>query len=1492
MVVATRAMKWKEIVDEENSEHEEDDVDEVDDIVRATALTSATLNYNTSDEMTVRPLHTVATNQPIYSDDFRGNFNLHILLNDLYNVLKRKYRKHSGSLQQNLLQHFVGQVDTPAVPLLFPESNVLPTTFWCLKNNSPIGSMDQETLSSTGQGKAIRSLRSKKDLIRIRLRDHDLTFGCLHVNIHYLFDLHLNDKLNRSSSAMVFKRGLEHLAESKTLNEVCDDGALPFGQYDSNVRVRELAALTKKYTWRYWVTLTCNEKKIPGLRKIMEAIQQNVMKDVEDETYGRLYDANLTIINRCWMRFVKLFLEYMAESPDQLFGPVRHIFARLEFQSKSSAGNKAHVHIGIALFDEPLAETLSRVSCNPLAVFHDENFGVDKESLLEKGIINDESEFEPLCQLYTNLSTHDCNKAGGRCLKRRNKDGELICRVPSHPNSRLYTFECKENLYSHEMLERLCRIGMAEKMDEEVDESVGNKISVTDERLRGGRFHYPTIKPPTYLPTIPIFQLALGSCVNVAVCDLRFATSYLLKYHVGKESHGGDVKIKETCNENEVNVGNSDDTNIKISGQKIIKEKMEENKPNEALQATEIGLFEIITYLENIPYTYSTVKFVHMSTLPPEYRVWRTKSAMEETSRFYGSTAGQSPFVTGRLGSEIPRWRRFTTNQINHANEYSRSTLQFTNTERFNIRPPELLFVNKLQLYHEIFTYCGKQKKSEISAEALNDPLVDACGSRIKIRKSGITKLSAYLHSMDRCGEYAENERSEESVTFIAEVLNKIKIEENKEEKPFTKRFVDLNECNEAIAVCTTVYPNRAINFIYSLIITLGRYETELDVFSGITSFKEAFQRVGLVADAQSTTEEDAIRIFKMYMDEQGLALPIGRNRFERTSKKAEQKIKGVFLDTEDLFDNIPPITELAVRQEAEDNIKKVEGERRKTLVETLFTALTNSGMANLPTSQQVIQATLLNPVSRWFPNDFYEEVQNGNFSNELLTFLPRAVGQTEESAKEQIQTLMKVYGALKNYKTFDPNVTHHKFPALIGPPGTGKTFLMEVFTYLALSEGFNCCIMALTSERARALGGCHIHELYPMEVTHGREKSTELSYTNLVRKLKRNGQKMVLLQRNDVFLIEEAGLISAEIFAILDSAMREINNIDSPFGGKFLMISGDPLQLPPPQGMPFWTSIHIIPSFKVHTLKEYVRAAGDPLLQEVLSLMRNERLSHEELERIIEIVKQECNFVGDWKDIPNDAMRVVSTRKAEQVVINEFLESKRNEPGVEIKVFAGASEVTSGQSWSLANRSEVTRISKHVLEPEELQIFKGEVMRLTYNKTHGSIKFSQGQLCIVEEIVGEPNEDEAAVVVRIIPPGVRIYNNANQTWPTVTLKRQYSQEISLSQTIHGRRFQLPLRYYKANTIHRIMGETCAAVATEINNHDHEKRHLRLWEKSQILVLLSRVRELSSLYFVGGQYENDCNYKRDANKKRCLAISYPDHVATCSRPNANIHFAQ
>nr|XP_039257388.1 uncharacterized protein LOC120334012 [Styela clava] len=1397
-----------------------------------------------NDESLSDPLHTLSTNLPSFTEK-SAIFPLHFLLNDTFQVLKRCVRRRKNARSHNILHHFAGNSDSTIVSLLFPEAQILPTTFWGMKNNSPVGAMHQAHLCNSKRSCTCRSLRSKDDMIGIRIRDHNLPTSQQHSNLHFYFDLKLNDKLNHNSSALVFRRGLEHIAENKSLHCLLQDSPLPYDESDSNVKIRELTALTTKYPWKYWMTMTCNELRTPGIMMIIKSMK-NISEYRSD--YPRIYNSNMNMINRMWLRFVNVFLKYLVNSPDQPAGPIKHMFARLEFQSTGSPGNKAHVHIGAALFDESEETTLNRISCNPETVFNDEKFGVTRHQLLQKGIVENSSDFDDLKKLYLNLSTHDCSRAGERCMKRKNDKGELVCRVPRHPTSFQYFFQEKRDLYCPDMMERMQKIGFADTTEcQQPDGSVSTRLIMTDPRLRGGRYHYPTTRPPTFLPTIPLLQCALGSSFNCTACDRRFATSYLIKYHVGKESHSGR-KYMKGLDKGNIKVLDGELDNVKISGQQILHNKINNNDNLKGLAVTEIGYYEMNTFINDANYTTSTADFIHVNTNPPEYRAWRVKrNKAAGQHRTYGMTGGRSAFVDFRLADNFPHWRRFTVNQQLHAREYLDSDFNYSNTEKYNIRPPELLSVNKLLIYHEIFIYTGhrlSESNFHLSSDPMSGPFYDACGHEVKIRISGIHKLRNFLTEIEQTSENVDDHHIP-SRNFLKNLLKQLLSEKRPDSQHFSKIFVHDKTARETVAVNSYIYPDKKINFLYHLAITLGCYDSEFDLFRDTNSFREVFVRARLLPRKADYNQQDANFIFKIYMDAEGLHLPITRKKLERLTKLADEIITEIVCGSGEIISTTPPISELAIRLAADEEIQTIENVRRRTLVESIRNALVYASVANLPTTEEVFNANLEQPLQHWITDVL------GPTSTSLI---PRSDHQSNESYLEQLDSFMTTINALRVYMSPEPHKSAKRFPCIVGPPGAGKTFLIQLAAFVAMCLGFRVTLLSLTSERARALGGIHIHQAFPIPVTNKYNKSPGRTYSQMMLALRKYGKKMVLLQRTDIFIFEEIGLISAEVYAMLDRCMKDIMSSDESFGHKFVIANGDPCQLPPPQGAPFWTSIHFTASFNSISLEHFVRSASDVHLQKIITLIRQSSLQEEQIQYIVSILGVSCNFVEKWDEVPEEAMRIVSTRRAEQMAISEFLKSKSDDPNVELKKFVAIDEVYDGASWGSATTMQSNQITRQVLEPKEIFLFKGSVLRLTYNNNFGNTKFSQGQLCVVENFE-ETNDvnTEVAVRVKLVPPGERCLSNIDSNWKDFILKPRYTADVLLSGMTHARRLQLPIRFYKANTIHRVMGETCQLVATEINNEEQQKRHLRLWEKSQVLVLLSRVPTLSCLFFVGNR---------------------------------------
>ena len=82
----------------------------------------------------------------------------------------------------------------------------------------------------------------------IRMKDADLLTSKQNSYWHYVFDLSLNQQLTKSSSKMIFKRGLEHLSESSNRGSTgrSIESKLPMDGAESIRRIKELASMLKK----------------------------------------------------------------------------------------------------------------------------------------------------------------------------------------------------------------------------------------------------------------------------------------------------------------------------------------------------------------------------------------------------------------------------------------------------------------------------------------------------------------------------------------------------------------------------------------------------------------------------------------------------------------------------------------------------------------------------------------------------------------------------------------------------------------------------------------------------------------------------------------------------------------------------------------------------------------------------------------------------------------------------------------------------------------------------------------------------------------------------------------------------------------------------------------------------------------------------------------------------------------------------------------------
>lgn len=510
-----------------------------------------------------------------------------------------------------------------------------------------------------------------------------------------------------------------------------------------------------------------------------------------------------------------------------------------------------------------------------------------------------------------------------------------------------------------------------------------------------------------------------------------------------------------------------------------------------------------------------------------------------------------------------------------------------------------------------------------------------------------------------------------------------------------------------------------------------------------------------------------------------------------------------------------------------------VECLRRRTLVD----ALAQQGLGDFPSREDLLVATLDRPLE-WEPR------------------LTKGRGQSEESWREQDNVIQQCVASIQGFRS--GMTSFIPFVLVMGPPGSGKThILLNAATY-GLAVGLNVAIVSIGSERARALGGDHVHLLFPIPVVRGRQVTPQQLAQSCLARLLHDPMKETLLRRIDLFIFEEIGLLSAELFYVLDAVLRHVRASTVPWGGALVLASGDPRQLPPVQGRLLWATTHVITTFKIFALKHFVRSAEDIDLQEIITLLRRVNRPEEDCNKVVDIILRRCgaNFVSSWDDVHDDTLRVVGTHAAEQEAVRRFTRSKENDSTLEKCYSIAQDEVeVSGGTWRAADKNITKVLNRHCLEMEHLLLFEGAVMRLTYNNTSDgdpSRRFSQGQLCIVTCLPDTscPYRHQQ-IRVKIAPPGERRMPSdlGACQWNEISIRRRTTLPFVVGKgLLRGRRDQWPLRFYIANTVHKVMGDTCGRLATQISE---ENPKYRLWLLEQLIVIVSRVTTLDDLVFVG-----------------------------------------
>ena len=583
-----------------------------------------------------------------------------------------------------------------------------------------------------------------------------------------------------------------------------------------------------------------------------------------------------------------------------------------------------------------------------------------------------------------------------------------------------------------------------------------------------------------------------------------------------------------------------------------------------------------------------------------------------------------------------------------------------------------------------------------------------------------------------------------------------------------------------------------------------------------------ALRAAKLISD-NGPDETDVKNIARAYVTDQLLWYPFGSQTFSKHLSDALHTLRTILLDPQ-VNIALPSTTE----EDIADSVRHDLIQHERFLRDTAIDALGGQPIPNFPDIQ--------------------------HFKEGAVEFLPQITpirNQSAASLEEQNRALNTCITAINTLHNNQPS-SRNCF-VLVGPPGAGKTHILLLANTYALSKNMPSLLTAITSERARRLGGTHIHMLFHIPVLNANVQTVQNIVSKALLSLSKKPVQLAMLQRLKVLFIEEIGVLSAQLFAALDNILRYVRGSNQPMAGILVIATGDPYQLAPVDGTPFWASHHLMTSFHIITMSHYVRACQDADLQQLIQILRNVNITNEDIENFIHIIRNRClpHAVPSWDDVPQHALKIVGTKAACQEIIGRYIAQKQSDPTVQCKTFLATDEVETTQGvWGHANANVQFQLDKACLEPKKLVLFKGQVLRLAYNNTVATNevpRFSQGQLCIVMDL---PNETQQLRLM-LVPPGVRQipqHVQNNHPWPLFSLSPTQAPLVIVGKGhTKARRIQFRVTYYVCSTVHKALGETCPQIATQISS---QQRKYRLWERDQLLVLISRVKNLDSIIFV------------------------------------------
>jgi hypothetical protein len=383
----------------------------------------------------------------------------------------------------------------------------------------------------------------------------------------------------------------------------------------------------------------------------------------------------------------------------------------------------------------------------------------------------------------------------------------------------------------------------------------------------------------------------------------------------------------------------------------------------------------------------------------------------------------------------------------------------------------------------------------------------------------------------------------------------------------------------------------------------------------------------------------------------------------------------------------------------------------------------------------------------------------------------------------------------------------------LTGKAGTGKTTFLK---YLKDNTTKNLVVAAPTGVAAINAGGVTLHSLF--QLPFHPFLPTQNNREELLKKLKFNNQRLSLLRKMEVLVIDEISMVRADVMDAIDTILKSVRrNYEAAFGGVQLLCIGDLYQLPPVAQNHEWNILQEYYAspffFDSYAIKEQqpflieldkIYRQKEATFVTLLNKVRNNNLQEDDFEILNE------RFLPGFTPLSNEKyITLTSHNKQADVINNSEIEKLITPPFV----YKANIENDFPESMYPAEISLLLKVGTQVM------FLKNDLLEK---------KYYNGKIGVIK------NLENNKVVVECDGKEIEVFRD---TWENKKYSLNRTDGKLLQETV-GEFTQFPLRLAWAITIHKSQGLTFDKVMIDAAS---------AFSSGQVYVALSRCTSLQGI---------------------------------------------